>query len=60
MGETITVASVMGDIVTMGTSMWTMATAAMGFVTSNALAFVSFTIGFIGLGIGAINRLLKR
>lgn len=60
MAETVTVATVMQDIVSMGTSMWTMATAAMTFVTSNALAFVSFTVGLIGLGIGAINRLLRR
>lgn len=60
MGETVTVSSVMADIVTMGTSMWSMASAAMSFVTSNALAFISFTVPLIGIGIGAVNRILRR
>lgn len=55
-----TISDIMTNLATMSTGMFTMATAAMNWVASNALALFMFLVPVIGLGIGAVNRVLRR
>lgn len=55
-----TLADIVSNLGTMSTAMFTMATACMEWVASNALALFMFLIPVIGLGIGAVNRVLRR
>lgn len=55
-----TIAEIVTSLGTIATGMWSMATEAMTWVTSNALASVMFLIPLVGMGIGAINRILRR
>lgn len=57
---TVTLASIVADLATISTGMWSMATAVMNWVSSNALALFMFLLPVIGLGIGAVNRVLRR
>lgn len=60
-GETaLTLATIISSLGTMSTGMFTMATAVMDWVASNALALFMFLVPVIGLGIGAVNRVLRR
>lgn len=55
-----TLSEIVASLGTMSTAMFTMATAAMEWVASNALALFMFLLPVIGLGIGAVNRVLRR
>ena len=59
MGETITVATILGHITTAVTSAASWLTSGADSVTSSPMALAIFAVGFCGIGIGLFKRIVR-
>lgn len=57
--STVTIASLVGDITTIVTSAVSWIGSFVGAITSNPLILMFVIVGFVGLGVGLIKRLVR-
>lgn len=57
--STVTIASIVGDISTIVTSSVSWVGSFVGAITANPLILMFVIIGFVGLGVGLIKRLVR-